>query len=133
MAPKFFALAPAQSVTGPLDDSKTDHAIIYRAAIQQVSEQLVDCEPEGLFQFLKEVQDRADEMGWNKSILQIGNPDDGDSPKEDFLSNYGNHTLDQVVASEMVYINNEERATQDTYMLYKCLIQPAINEPNLVR
>jgi hypothetical protein len=25
---------------------------------------------------LKEVQDRAEEMGWNKSILQIGNPMD---------------------------------------------------------
>jgi hypothetical protein len=122
MAPKPFALAPAQSVTGPLDYSKTDHAKIYKAAIQQVSEQLFDCEPEGLFQFLKEVQDRAEEMGWNKSILQIGDPDDEDSPKEDFLSNYGNLTLEQVVASEMVHINSEERAAQDTYMLYKCLM-----------
>jgi predicted Mrr-cat superfamily restriction endonuclease len=122
MAPKPFALAPAQSVTGPLDYSKTDHAKIYKAAIQQVSEQLFDCEPEGLFQFLKEVQDRAEEMGWDKSILQISNPDNEDPAKEDFLSNYGNLTLEQVVASEMVHINNEERSAQDTYMLYKCLM-----------
>jgi hypothetical protein len=87
-----------------------------------VSEQLFDCEPEGLFQFLKEVGDRAEEMVWNNSILQIGNPDDEDSPKEDFLSNYGNLTLEQVVASEMMYINNAGRAAQDTYILYKCIM-----------
>jgi hypothetical protein len=53
MTPKPFALAPAQSVTGPLDHLKTDRAKTYMAAIQQVTEQIFDCEPEGLFQFLK--------------------------------------------------------------------------------
>jgi hypothetical protein len=95
---------------------------IYRAVIQQVSEQRFDCEPEGLFQFLKEVQDRAEEMGWSKFILQIGNPDDEDSPKENFLSNCGNLTLEHIVASEMVYMHDKEWAAQDSYMLYKCLM-----------
>jgi hypothetical protein len=73
MAPKPFALSPAQSVTGPLLYSKTEHAKQITRQLMQVSKQLFDCEPEGLFQFLKEVQDRAEEMGWNKAILQIGN------------------------------------------------------------
>ena len=88
--PRVFALAPAQAIHGALDYSKTDHAKIYKAGIQQVSETPFDCEADGLFQFLKEVQDRVDEMGWTTGILSIttGIKDD-EEKEEDFINNYG--------------------------------------------
>jgi hypothetical protein len=118
-----FALAPAQAIDGALDYSKTNHAKIYKAGIQQVSETPFDCEADGLFQFLKEVQDRADEMGWTTGILSITMGIEDDKEKEeDFINNYGTLTLDQVVASELQYIDGKSRYAQDTYMLYKCLM-----------
>ena len=102
--PRVFALAPAQAIDGALDYSKTDHAKIYKAGIQQVSETPFDCEADGLFQFLKEVQDRADEMGWTTGILSITTGiEDNDEKEEDFINNYGTLTLEQVIASELQY------------------------------
>ena len=127
--PRVFALAPAQAIDGALDYSKTDHAKIYKAGIQQVSETPFDCEADGLFQFLKEVQDRADEMGWTTGILSITmGIEDDEEKEEDFINNYGTLTLEQVIASELQYIDGESRYAQDTYMLYKCLMASLTSE-----
>ena len=68
-----FAYAPALAIEGlVLDYSKSDHVKIYRGAIKPVSETPFDCEAEGLHQFLRDVYERADKMGWTKSILKIG-------------------------------------------------------------
>ena len=119
-----YALAPAQAVVGSLNYSKeSSHAKIYKAGIQSVSETAFNCEADGLFQFLKEVKDQADEMGWTEGILSITkNIRETNKAKEDCLSNYGTLTLKQVVASEMQYINGESCFGQDMYMLYKCLM-----------
>ena len=68
-----FARAPAKVIDGLLVDyTRTEPVKVYRGAIKQVAETMYDsCEPKGLFQFLLDVQDRADEMGWSSSILMI--------------------------------------------------------------
>jgi hypothetical protein len=38
--------------------------------------------------------------GLNRNILRISNLNDEDTPKENFLSNYGELTLEQVVVLE---------------------------------
>ncbi len=45
-----------------------------------MSDDLFNCEADNLFQFLKDVQDRADEMGWTRGILNITL--DADEPNE---------------------------------------------------
>jgi hypothetical protein len=82
------------------------------------------CEPEDLFQFLKEVKDRADEMVWTNTILKIKMTDDDGNvvAEEDFFDNYGTITLEEVVESEREYGSTQDRKAQDTYMLYKCLM-----------
>ena len=63
---------------------------IYKAGIQSVSETPFNCEADGLFQFLKEVKDRADKMGWTEGILSITkNIGETSEAEEDFLSNCG--------------------------------------------
>jgi hypothetical protein len=124
MAAPFYAVAPGLSVDGPLDYSKTEHVKLYRSAIKQVSEELYDCEADGLPQFLKDVQDRADEVGWTETIMNV--TIDADTPEErdeNFIDNYGTITLEQIVISELQYIEEDgSRPRQDSYMLYKCLM-----------
>ena len=72
-----FARAPALAVDGILDYTKPEHAKIFKSGIRPISDDPYDCEAGGLFQFLKDIQDRSDEMGWTQGILVITiNPGD---------------------------------------------------------
>ena len=127
--PPAFARAPALAIEGLLDYTKSEHAKIYKSGIRQVSDGPFDCEPEGLYQFLKDIHDRADEMGWTEGILKITlNGGEENEREEPFMDNYGTLTLEQVVESELQYIDEGGRPAQDTYMLYKCLMASLTNE-----
>ena len=119
-----FAYSPALAIQGLLDYTRSEHSKIYKSAIREVCKEPFDCEAEGLYQFLKDVQDRADEMGWSDSILNITLEvdDDGDPVQEYLIENYGTISLEQVIESELQYIDEQGREAQDTYMLYKCLM-----------
>jgi hypothetical protein len=65
-----FAFAPALAIEGLLDYSKSEHVKIFRGAIKPVSETPFDCEADGLHRFLKDVHDRADEMGWTREFCE---------------------------------------------------------------
>ena len=124
-----FAFSPAQAVQGLLDFSKSEHSKIYKSAIREVCKDPFDCEAEDLYQFLKDVQDRADEMGWSDNILKITLEvtDDIEPVQENLIDNYGTISLEQVVESELQYINEQGRDSQNTYMLYKCLMASLSN------
>jgi hypothetical protein len=62
-------------------------------------------------------------MGWTTGTLSImTNIEGGKGKEEDFINNYGTISLEQVIASELQYIDEESCYAQDTYMLYKCLM-----------
>ena len=129
MPPAVFAITPAHAIRGLLDYSKAEHHKVYKSAIRPISDDLFNCDAEGLFQFLREVEDRADEMGWSAGILDVRvNAEGEEERRENFIQNYGTVTLEQVVASELQYINGRERKTQDTYMLYRCLMASLTSE-----
>ena len=69
MPPVVFAITPAHAFRGLLDYSKAEHHKVYKSGIRPVSEDPFNCDAEGLFQFLREVEDRADKMGWSAGIL----------------------------------------------------------------
>jgi hypothetical protein len=122
-----FALAPAKAVNGPLDFTKPEHSKIYKSAIRAVSYYAFNCEADGLFQFLRDLQDRSIKMGWMEGILKIpmgaeAEDKDAEVEEENILENYGSVTLEQVVRSELRYIDDRDRKAQDTYMLYRCLM-----------
>jgi hypothetical protein len=131
-----FALTPASAVGGILNYTKAEHSKIYKSGIRSISDTPFNCDSEGLFQFLREVEDRAIEMGWFDGVLDIAvdvlshgeEEKDTDEEKEDevvysnLIANYGTITLDQVIAHEKYYIWTDTRAAQDTYMLYQCLM-----------
>ena len=62
-------------------------------------------------------------MGWNETVMTVTiKTDQPTEQQENLIDNYGNVTLDQVVVSELQYIEEEGRERQDSYMLYKCLM-----------
>jgi hypothetical protein len=98
--------------------------------MREVCKDPFDCKAECLYQFLKDVQDRADEMGWPDNILNITlEVTDDIEPVQDknLIDNYGTISLEQVVESELQYINQQGRDAQNTYMLYKCLMASLSN------
>ena len=68
-----FAFAPTLAIQGLHNFMRADHAKIHLSAIsREVSIEPFDCEADGLYQFPKDIQDRADEMGSSlDSILKI--------------------------------------------------------------
>ena len=127
-----FALTPAQATGGDiLDMRNAGDRKLYHKAVAKLSDELFDCSPEGLFQFLRSLEDRAYEYGWNDEatgIMMI--PTDPDNPDvlSNLLTNYGEVKMEDVRVFEMTYINTQSRAAQDTHMLYACIMNSLSKE-----
>jgi hypothetical protein len=108
-----FAFSPAQAVQGLLDYTKSKHSKIYKSAMREVCREPFECEADGLYQFLKDIQDRADKMGWSDGSLNITLEvtDDNKPVQEKLIDNYGTISLEQVVKSELQYINVSSSAS----------------------
>ena len=86
MPPAVFAITPAHAIRGLLDYSKAEHHKVYKSAIRPVSDDPFNCDADGLFQFLREVEDRADEMGWSTGILNVKvNAESEEERRENFM------------------------------------------------
>lgn len=67
-----FVFSPVVAIPGLLDYTRSKHSKIYKTAITEVlCKEPFDCKAEGLYQFLMDVQESADQMGWSNSILNI--------------------------------------------------------------
>ena len=117
MPPAVFAITPAHSIRGLLDYSKAEHHKVYKSGIRPVSDDPFNCDADGLYQFLGEVEDRANEMGWSAGILNVGvNAEGEEERKENLIQNYGTITLEQVVTSDLQYINGGGPKTPTCYI-----------------
>ena len=102
----------------------------FKDATAKLQETLYDCEPDGFYQFMKALKDRAMTFGWNdpNGILRI--PLDLNFPNitRSLLSDYGTLTYEAVRDKELSYIDADTRATQDTSMLYRCIMNSLSDE-----
>jgi len=122
-----FALSPAEAINGVIDFTTKEGCKVYSGATKKLDEELYDCQPEGLYQFLKSVSIRAREYGWEDTqnhtgILHVPRDIEDERDYDNLLTNYGEVTLEHIREYEKMYINNEGRAAQDTNMLFKCLM-----------
>jgi hypothetical protein len=79
-----FALTPASAIQGVINMTTTEGRKLYSSATHKLEEDLYDCQPDGLYQFLATLHTRAQEYGWNDQIggiLQI--PEDANDPTLD--------------------------------------------------
>eukprot|EP00978_Attheya_sp_CCMP212_P026733 scaffold88424_cov63-Attheya_sp.AAC.2 len=105
-----FALTPAQAHSGVIDMSTTEGRKLYAKAIAPLQEELYDCIPDGLFGFLKELEDRSADHDWNDTdgILKIPeDPNDASTTYDDLLMHYGQIPIERIRIFEETYIDRE--------------------------
>lgn len=76
---------------------------------------------DGLYQFLEDLEDALTNWDEDKGILGINinsGSGKGDEREEVFIKDYGTFTLEQVVESKLIHIDDESWLTQYTYMPY---------------
>ena len=127
-----FASTPAVAITGVIDYTTNEGRKIYSSATAKLDEELYNCTPDELHQFLQSLSIRAKEFGWDDEIggiLQIPeNPHDLLSDTIKFIDNYGQISLEEILAFERTYINLPVRPAQDSIMLFKCLMNSISKE-----
>ena len=134
--PPPFYLNPAGAMVGILDFTQVESRKYYHKATKRLdSEELFDCSPENMHHFLKLLEYRAQENGWDdyvRGILWI--PEDSTDPASElrYLPNeYGRVTLQQITAFEQSYLGTQQRVAQDAYMLFKCLMNSLSKEARM--
>ena len=134
--PPRFYLNPAGAMVGILDFTQVESRKYYHKATKRLdSEELFDCSPENMHHFLKLLEYRAQENGWDdyvRGILWI--PEDVNDPTSElrYLPNeYGRVTLQQITAFEQSYLGTQQRVAQDAYMLFKCLMNSLSKEARM--
>ena len=132
-----FSLTPAGAFAGVLDYSKPEDKKLYNKATSRMypEDQLFDCTPGNMHDFLKVLDRRADEYGWNNEITGIlWIPEDHKNvnaelhylPKE-----YGKISIERIKLFEASYLDEEKRVAQDSYMLYHCLLNSLTKEARI--
>jgi hypothetical protein len=129
-----FALSPAaMAIPGIIDFTSRMGKDVFRFSTKKLDEELCDCHPDGMIQFLQSLSVRALEYGWDNEvngILQIPeDPADALSDTNNLIESYGMLTLESVRAFEASYIVAlQVRPAQDTHMLCKCLMNSISKE-----
>jgi hypothetical protein len=124
--PLVFALTPAIAINGVVDYTTSEGRKLYSSATYKLEDELYDCEPDGLYQFLQSLSARAQEMGWDDPVggtLMI--PQDIDDPLGDcdnLVNHYGHIKIEKIRKWEEEYINKPVRPAQDSYLMHKCLM-----------
>ena len=120
-----FVLNPEHAVQGVINFAKSDHVKLHRKGTSRLNDDLFNCVPGDLHQFLKTLADRAIEFQWNDDpvgIMQIPEDPIKTTKYTNLLTNHGELNLEDVLKFEESYINTPTPAAQDTNMLYHCLI-----------
>jgi hypothetical protein len=132
MAAVNFALSPALVAAGIIDYTSREGRNIFTYATTKLDEELYECKPEGLYQFLQAIKGRGHEYGWDDKIGGILHiPEDAldlASPTNNLIESYGMISMEQIRAFEETYIPQQVRPAQDTYLMYKCLMNSISKE-----
>ena len=117
-----FSLTPANANPDILDYSSKAGYSIWTSGTAPLSNDLFDCNPDGLCDFLELVDHRSTVMGWKNNLLGI--PQDINDPMAkwtDFISSYGTIDLEHLQRYARTYAGQPSRVAQDSMMLYTCL------------
>jgi hypothetical protein len=127
-----FALSPAMAIPGVIDFNTRAGKGVFRYSTEKLDEELYNCQPDGMIQFLHSLSVRALEYGWDNDVTGIMMiPEDAAdvlANTNNLIENYGQITIETVHAFEATYIALPIRPAQDTYMLYKCLMNSISKE-----
>ena len=116
--------APQQAAAGPVRWSRTPstatvdvidyttklgQSLFYKATAALDSDNKFDCTPDGLRDFLGQVNSRATESGWTETVMAIQeDPANPLSATTDFIKNYGTFELDFTPLSPCTHRNTRK-------------------------
>ena len=63
-----FALSPALAIQGVINYETSEGRKLFSSSTHKLDEELYDCKPDGLYQFLQSLNNRAQEFGWNDDV-----------------------------------------------------------------
>ena len=132
-----FHLNPAASFRGILDYSTSASKKLYKSATSSLfdAQDKYNCEPDEMLNFLRELDTRAIEYGWDDEVSGIlWIPQDVNDPASDLKylpREYGTISIDSITNFERTYLGQELRTAQDSYMLYMCLLNSLTKEAKM--
>ena len=117
------ALTPGLAMRGTLDyQNNKAHNILYNKATQKLAEELYDCTPDQFFPFMKNLEVRANAMGWTSEEYGILWVTRRGGVRINLLKAYGSVSLGRITRHERTYWRNGFRPSQDDRMLFECLM-----------
>ena len=88
-----------------------------------------------MLNFLRELDTRAIEYGWNDEISGIlwipNNVNDANAELRYLPREYGKISMEEILNFERSYLGRELRTAQDAYMLYMCLLNSLTKEAKM--
>ena len=136
-AQRVFHLNPAASFRGTLDYTDNASKKLYKSATSSLFEstEKYNCEPGEMLNFLRELNTRAIEYGWDDEISGIlwipKDVEDQASELRYLPREYGTITMSEISEFEKTYLGRELRTAQDAYMLYMCLLNSLTKEAKM--
>lgn len=133
-APVVFALVPAQAQQNVIDYASREGMALYRQATASLysGTEAFDCESDQLDNLVTLVGDRVAQMGYNQLMTVIDRSDPAAPVQRNFMDNFGDFTLDDVIATARTYIQTPTRIAQESAQLYFCL-RNSLSEAGLAR
>jgi hypothetical protein len=116
-----FSFGPSIANEDIIDYELPAGAKAYKIATSKLQEELFDCEPVGITQFLSTIKTRAMQCGWH-SILKVPKNMANTAVTADLLTHYGEITLAQVKAHAATYVDSKDRQAQNCRNLYLALL-----------
>ena len=122
MASTPFLLVPTRPKNEVIDMSEKKGVNHYKNATKKLEEDLYDCDPDGFYQFMKSLKERADEFEWSDGILMVAPDPSKPNIKKNLITDYGVIGYEAVKEHELKYVDSDSRQAQDTRMLYGCIM-----------
>ena len=132
-----FHLNPAASFRGTLDYTDSASKKMYKSATSSLFDatEKYNCEPGEMLNFLRELNTRAIEYGWDDEISGVlwipEDINDQTSELRYLPKEYGVISMEEISAFERTYLGRELRTAQDSYMLYMCLLNSLTKEAKM--
>lgn len=116
-----FSLTPGLLKPGVLDYDSKQGISHYNNAIKKLQEELYDGGPDGFFQFLKAIAERANEFGWDVPGGIFWYVPSLNEPPVNILENYGRLNIQKIYMDAQAWMFSQGRMAQDDRMLYECI------------
>ena len=120
-----FALSPALATRGIIDYNSRAGERIYTSATKELGDTKYDGEAQGLMAFLELLEERANNFGWDRTIMLIPSED---GTAKNLLTEYGTITMNQIREHEETYLATQSRSAQDSNLLYECIMNSISSE-----